>query len=67
MELLVTPNEAARMMGVSHQSVRAWIKRIHDPLPSIVVGSSGRNRKVIVSEIAPWLAAEAARKANTLK
>lgn len=58
---LITPAEAAKRIGVSHNTVRSWIRRAENPLPSVVVGQSGRNRKVITEAITPWLEAEAAR------
>lgn len=59
MQALVSPAEAARRIGVSHATVRCWIRRADNPLPSVIVGASGRNRKVIVSEIDQWLSSEA--------
>lgn len=63
MQALISPREAARRIGVSHTTIRTWLHRKQHPLPSVIVGASGRNLKVIVAEIEPWLAAEAARKA----
>lgn len=64
MQALLLPREAAERIGVSIATVKAWMRRADHPLPSIIVGRSGRNLKVIASEIEPWLAAEAARKAS---
>jgi transposase len=59
-EILSAP-EAARLIGVSIHQVKAWMRRAEDPLPSVAVGTSGRVRKVIAEQIAPWLGREAAR------
>jgi transposase len=59
-EVLSAP-EAARLIGVSVQQVKAWMRRADDPLPSVAVGTSGRVRKVLAEQIAPWLGREAAR------
>lgn len=64
MESLITPSEAARRIGVSLDTVYAWVRRADAPLPSIQVGKSGKHTKVVASEIEPWLVAEAARKAT---
>lgn len=62
---LIGVREAAEQIGVSDETVRTWMHRVEDPIPSVVVGKSGRNRKIIAEEIGPWLAAEASRKAST--
>jgi transposase len=59
-EVLSAP-EAARLIGVSIHQVKAWMRRADDPLPSVAVGTSGRVRKVVAEQIAPWLEREAAR------
>jgi transposase len=59
-EVLSAP-QAARLIGVSVSQVKAWMRRADDPLPSVSVGTSGRVRKVIAEQIAPWLGREAAR------
>lgn len=61
---LISPQEAASQIGVSVHTVKVWIRRAADPLPSVDVGQSGKFRKVIAAEIAPWLSAEASRKAS---
>jgi len=60
-EALISPREAAERIGVSLSTVKAWMRRAADPLPSIPVGSSGRFRKVVAAEIPSWLADEASR------
>lgn len=59
---LLLPREAAEILGVSVATVKSWMKRKNHPLPSVVVGQSGRNLKVIAAQIEPWLDAEAQRK-----
>ena len=59
-EVLSAP-EAARLIGVSIHQVKAWMRRADDPLPSVLVGASGRVRKVLAGQVAPWLGREAAR------
>ena len=59
MEHLVSIALAARIINVDQRHVREWARRSLDPLPSVMVGS--RVRKVIVSEIGPWLEREAQR------
>lgn len=64
MEHLITPPKAAKHIGVSLPTVYAWLNRVHDPLPSVSVGKTGRFRRVIVNQIDPWLTAEAGRTAG---
>lgn len=63
MNALISPQEAARRIGVSVHAVKAWQRRSDHPLPSVQVGQSGKFLKVIASEIDAWLAAESTRKA----
>lgn len=61
------PREAVKLTGKSIEDVRAAMKRAIDPLPSTICGKgTGKRvyRKVIVSEIGPWLKREAERDAN---
>lgn len=58
---LLTPMEAAKEIGVSLKTVQGWIRRAHDPLPSVAVGASGKHRRVLADMIFPWLEAEAER------
>lgn len=60
---LIYAHEAAERIGVSTTTVKAWMRRAQNPLPSVQVGRTGRIHKVIADEIDAWLAAEAARKA----
>lgn len=65
MEQLISPREAADRIGVSVSTVKAWMRRSQDPLPSVQVGTSGKFRKVLAAEIPSWLTSEASRtKAN---
>lgn len=61
---LISTAQAAERIGVSVATVKAWMRRAHDPLPAIQVGESGRFFKVLADQIDAWLVAEAARKAQ---
>lgn len=67
MKQLLSTDEAAERIGVSRSTVKSWVHRSDHPLPSVQVGNTGRVRKVVASEIDPWLAAEAARKPGATK
>lgn len=58
---LLSPPEAARLIGTNVAQVKEWIRRADDPLPSISVGKSGKFRKVLREQIPAWLAREAGR------
>jgi transposase len=64
MQNLISPQEAAKQIGVSVHTIKVWMRRAEDPLPSVQVGESGKFLKVIASEIEPWLTAEASRKVS---
>lgn len=64
---LLTPREAAERIGVSVTTVKEWMRRAADPLPSMQVGHSGRVHRVVADQIDPWLVAEAARKTVATK
>lgn len=64
---LIYAHEAAERIGVSTTTVKAWMRRRENPLPSVQVGATGRVHKVIADEIDAWLAAEAARKTAATK
>lgn len=64
MTQLISPAQAAKRMGVSLGMVYTWMRRAENPLPSVPVGKSGRNAKVVASQIDEWLAAEAERAAK---
>ena len=50
----ITPQEAAKAMGVNIKTVYAAINRIRDPLPTISVT---KNRKVVpIAALARWMA-----------
>jgi len=61
MPKLLSRPMVAKMLGVSRDNVRQWTRRADDPLPTVLVGKSGTRRKVIASEIDPWLARQAER------
>lgn len=61
MEQLILAREAAERIGVSVATVKAWMRRGSNPLPSVQVGNSGVHRRVVASQITTWLEAEAAR------
>ena len=61
MAKLVSPPEAARLIGVHPEQVREWMRREDDPLPSVPVGSTSKHRRVIADTIPDWLAREADR------
>lgn len=63
MTQLISPADAAKRMGVSLGMVYVWMRRADNPLPSVTVGRTGRNAKVVSAEIDNWLADEAARNA----
>ena len=58
---LVSPPAAAKIIGVNVAQVYEWTRRVNDPLPNVLVGTSGRFRKVIRDEIPMWLARQAER------
>lgn len=61
---LLTPKEAAEQLGVSVPTVKAWMNRKHNPLPSVEVGTSGRHRRVLADKVAAWLELEATKAAS---
>jgi excisionase family DNA binding protein len=63
LEHLISAREAAELIGVSLPTVKAWVFRKENPLPSIQVGESGKHRRIVRDSIAPWLEAEATRTA----
>lgn len=58
---LLTPRETAERLGVSVTTVKTWIHRAENPLPSIEVGASGRHRRVVAEQIDGWLYDESLR------
>lgn len=64
MEKLITPRQAADVVGVSLATIKTWIRRADNPLPAIQVGASGTHYRVVADSISPWLEAEASRKAQ---
>lgn len=64
MPVLLTPKDAAERLGVGVQLVYEWCARTDDPLPHVVVGKSGRFRRIIAAEIDGWLSREADRRAG---
>ncbi len=66
-KLLSIP-DAAKALGVDHGTVREWVKRTVDPLPSVVVGrGDGKHvrRKVVMSEVDEWLVRQAGKEGGT--
>lgn len=61
MKELLSPPEAARLIGTNVAQVKEWMRRRDDPLPSVPVGKSGKFRKVLRDQIPAWLAREAER------
>ena len=59
--MLLTPRQVADELGVSLATVKSWMRRQADPLPSVVVGASGSHRRIVAAQLNPWLEAEAAR------
>lgn len=62
MPYLISPKAAADQIGVGVHVVKAWTRRADDPLPSVVVGDSGKHRKIIADLIDEWLERQATRK-----
>lgn len=58
---LLSPPEAARLIGTNVAQVKEWMRRADHPLPSVPVGRSGKFRKVLRDQVAPWLEDEAER------
>ena len=61
MSELVTAAEAAEIIGVSVNRVREFMRRSHDPLPSMFVVEGGSRRLVVADEIRPWVRRQAER------
>ena len=64
---LLTPKEAAEMIGVSLTTIKTWMTRDQEPLPSVEVGDTGKHRRIVAELVQPWLAHEAQRKARSTK
>ena len=64
---LLTPKEAAEMIGVSLTTIKTWMSRPQEPLPSVQVGDSGKHRRIVGELVQPWLSSEAQRKAKGTK
>lgn len=61
---LISPKEAAEQIGVSVATVKVWMRRADNPLPSVAVGTSGTHYRVVADAITDWLSDEASRKAQ---
>jgi hypothetical protein len=61
MPKLLSPRQAAQIIGTNVAQIKTWARRAEDPLPSVLVGESGKFRKIIAEEIPAWLAREAER------
>ena len=44
---LLSPPQAARLIGTNVAQVKEWMRRADQPLPSVPVGKSGKFRKVL--------------------
>lgn len=64
---LLTPKEAAEQIGVSLNTIKTWISRADEPLPSIIVGDTGSHRRIVAELVTPWLENEAQRKVRATK
>jgi excisionase family DNA binding protein len=64
---LLTPKEAAEQIGVSLSTVKAWISREDEPMPSIIVGDTGSHRRIVADLVQPWLENEVQRQASSTK
>lgn len=64
---LISPREASERIGVSVATVKAWIHRAENPLPSVAVGATGKFYKIVADQIDTWLVEEAARKQGTVR
>lgn len=64
---LITPKEAAAQIGVSLTTIKTWINRANDPLPSVTVGETGSHRRVVAELIQPWLEQQAQGKVRATK
>lgn len=64
---LLTPKETAELIGVSVTTIKVWIHRADDPLPSVTIGDSGTHRRVVAELIQPWLEQQAQGKASATK
>jgi excisionase family DNA binding protein len=61
MTKLLTPDEAAEIIGVGRRQIEEWIRRADDPLPSLSTGEAGSHRRIIADQIDAWLVREAER------
>lgn len=64
---LISPREASERIGVSVATVKTWIHRSENPLPSVAVGASGKFYKIVADQIDSWLLEEASRKHGTVR
>lgn len=62
---LLSPPQAARLIGTTVAQVKEWMRRADQPLPSVPVGKSGKFRKVLRDQIHAWLEQEAGRAVPT--
>ena len=54
-EPLLTAEDIARLLAVPRSTVYEYARRLHNPLPSLVLG---RHRRFYRSEIETWLATQ---------
>lgn len=57
----ITLPELAEATGYPYRQIRIWAKRSYDPLPSIPVGKSEKQRRVYMSDFDKWMLRERAR------
>ena len=62
---LLSPPQAARLIGTNVAQVKEWMRRGDHPLPSVPIGKSGKFRKILRDQIPAWLEREAARAVPT--
>jgi hypothetical protein len=62
---LLSPPQAARLIGTTVAQVKEWMRRGDQPLPSVPIGKSGKFRKVLRDQIPTWLEQEAERAVPT--
>ena len=61
---LMTIPKAAQVIGEDVETVRAWVVRAVDPLPSVVTSgaeSQRMHRKVVMAEVDEWLRRQSQR------
>ena len=57
----LTLPEVAEATGFPYWQIRIWVNRGFDPLPSMLVGLTHRQRRVYMSDFEKWILRERAR------